>query len=217
MAEHRPHPWELAWKEGRWKELSPPLPAVAEFADSLKDRGSIRVLDLGCGAGRHTLFLAKHSFQVTALDVSETALRELQRRVDKVNLKNVAVVKHEMLELPFVDEYFDAIVSTNVLHHGTTAEIKRTLGELFRIMKEGAAGFIITLSKQDFRYGDGEKIEPDTYRFTDGDEKGIVHHFFDERELRSLFNRFEIMTLNEELFPAKKGNWAHFHLKMKKA
>ncbi len=217
MAEHGPHPWELAWKEGRWKELSPPLPAVAEFADSLKDQGSVRVLDLGCGAGRHTLFLAKDGFQVTGLDVSETALKELQTRVDKANLKNVALVKHEMLELPFVDEYFDAVVSTNVLHHGTAAEIKQTLGELFRIMKEGAAGFIITLSKQDFRYGDGEKIGPDTYRFTEGDEKGIVHHFFDEKELRFFFNRFEIVTLNEELFPAKKGNWAHFHLRMRKA
>ncbi len=182
-----------------------------------RDKGSIRVLDLGCGAGRHTLILANDGFQVTGLDVSETALKKLQRHVDSAGLKNVVLARHEMSELPFVDEYFDAVVSTNVLHHGTVAEINRTLSELFRIMKGGGAGFVITLSRRDFRYGDGENIEPDTYRFTEGDEKGIVHHFFDEIELCSFFNRFEIMALHEELFPAKEGNWAHFHLRMKKA
>src|SRR5712692_2520181 len=93
-----PHPWELAWKEGRWQELSPPLPAVAEFADHLKQIGTTSILDLGCGAGRHAIFLAKAGFHVTGLDVSETALAELQARLKKDVITGVmTLVKHEML------------------------------------------------------------------------------------------------------------------------
>ncbi len=216
MEKPTPHPWELAWKEGRWQEVSPPLPAVAEFATQLKSLGTVRVLDLGCGAGRHTVFLAKAGFQVTGLDVSETALGELQNRLDKANLR-VTLVKHEMLELPFINNYFDAVVSTNVLHHGTVAEVQRTLGEVYRIMRKGGLGLVVTLSKKDFRYGNGRNLEPDTYLFTEGDEKGIVHHFFAETDLRSFFSQFEITDLREDLIPVEKGNRAHFLLRLTKA
>ncbi len=211
------HPWELAWKEGRWKEVSPPLPAVVELAENLKLQGARRVLDLGCGAGRHTIFLANAGFQVTGLDVSETALNELQNRLARAGLANVTLVKHNMLELPFINDYFDSVLSTNVLHHGTVSEIKQVLGEVYRVMGKGATGFVVTLSKNDFRYGTGRQLEQDTYLFTEGDEKGIVHHFFPEDELRSFFSQFEITSLNEELFPKENSNWAHFHLKLRKA
>ncbi len=217
MEEATSHPWELAWKEGRWKEVSPPLPAVVELAENLKLLRASRVLDLGCGAGRHTVFLANAGFQVTGLDVSETALSELQGRLARGGLTNVTLIKHNMLELPFIDNYFDSVVSTNVLHHGTVSEIKRVLGEVYRVMGRGTTGLVVTLSKKDFRYGSGRQIEPDTYLFTEGDEKGIVHHFFPEEELRSFFGQFEITTLKEELVPMEKGYWAHFHLKLRKA
>jgi ubiquinone/menaquinone biosynthesis C-methylase UbiE len=211
-----PHPWELAWKEGRWQELSPPLPAVVEFADHLKNHQASRVLDLGCGAGRHTIVLAKEGFQVTGLDVSETALNDLQGRLDKADITNVTLVRHEMIELPFVDEYFDGVVCTNVLHHGTINDIRKTVTELYRIMKTGSHSLIVTLSKNDFRYGAGDKLEPDTYRFTEGDEKGITHHFFLENQLRSAFGCFEVEDLREDLIPVQGGKRAHFFLRIRK-
>jgi ubiquinone/menaquinone biosynthesis C-methylase UbiE len=216
LAETGPHPWELAWKEGRWQELSPPLPAVSEFAEYLKQVGSKTVLDLGCGAGRHAIFLARAGFQVTGLDVSETALAELHGRLAKAGLANVSLVKHEMSELPFIDGSFDALVSTNVLHHGRGSEIKRALSEVHRVIKRNGVAFVVTLSKKDFRYGHGKRLEPDTYLFTEGDEQGIVHHFFSEEELLSYFGQFDVLFLEEELIPVGRGSRAHFHLRLKK-
>src|SRR6058998_1622428 len=120
-----PHPWELAWKEGRWQELSPPLPAVSEFAEYLKRVGAVTVLDIGCGAGRHAIVLAKAGFHVIGLDVSETALGDLHGRLKREAITGVTLVRHEMLELPFISDYFDALVSTNVLHHGTRANVRK--------------------------------------------------------------------------------------------
>ncbi len=216
MGESSAHPWELAWKEGRWQELSPPLTAVSEFAEYLKEVGAKTILDLGCGAGRHAIFLAKAGFQVSGLDVSETALAELQGRLRNAGLANVSLVKHEMSELPFIDEYFDALVSTNVLHHGTTDEIRRTLGEVHRVIRRNGAAFVVTLSEKDFRHGTGKRIEQNTYLFTEGDEKGILHHFFSREELLSYFGQFEVLSLKEELIPVERGNRAHFHLRLKK-
>ncbi len=105
MRSNNTHPWELAWREERWAEASPPLPVVAEFAEDLKREGAKRVLDLGCGAGRHSILLGKAGFQVVALDISETALKILEERMKTASVDNVTQVKHEMSELPFIDDY----------------------------------------------------------------------------------------------------------------
>jgi hypothetical protein len=84
------------------------------------------------------------------------------------------------------------------------------------VLRRDGIGFVITLSKRDFRYGNGILIEKDTFRFTEGDERGIVHHFLSKEELAEVFSNFEIDTLKEELIPIDNGNRAHFHLRFRK-
>ena len=211
------HPWELAWREGRWEEKSPPLPEVGEFASELRREKAKTVLDLGCGAGRHAILLGKEGFQVAALDVSETALKTLDVRVKAGSISSVLLVKHEMGKLPFIEEYFDGVISTNVLHHGKSVEIKKTVDELYRVMKPGALAFVIALSSSDFRKGTGAKLERNTYVFTRGEERGIVHHFFTRQELQTFLRKFEIASFNERLIPVEQGgNRAHFLVKLRK-
>ena len=72
------------------------------------------VLDLGCGEGRNSLFLAKKGFQVTSVDISKVGIRKLQNlsKKEKINLE--ATVSN-------IDSYlnnckkFDAIYCMNVL------------------------------------------------------------------------------------------------------
>ncbi len=217
MTLNKTHPWELAWREGRWEEASPPLSEVVEFAKDLKREGAKTILDLGCGAGRHSVLLGKQGFQVIALDISETALKTLDGRLKTASIDTVALVKREMRNLPFIDGYFDGIICTNVLHHGKLVEIERTIGEVLRVMREGAPAFIVALSSADFRKGNGKKLEPNTYVFTEGDERGIIHHFFTCQELQSRFRKFEIVSFEERLIPIEEGgNRAHFLVKLRK-
>ena len=214
---NKTHPWELAWREERWAETSPPLPVVVDFAEDLKREGAKRVLDLGCGAGRHSILLGKTGFQVVALDVSETALKMLEDRLRTASIDNVTLVKHEMWELPFVDNYFDGVVCTNVLHHGKLAQIKQATGEVHRVMRRGAIAFVVALSTADFRKGNGKRLEPNTFVFTSGEERGIIHHFFPREELQSCFKSFRILSFEERLIPVQEGgNRAHFLVKLEK-
>ena len=211
------HPWELAWRERRWEEKSPPLAEVVEFATELKREKAKTILDLGCGAGRHSILLAKEGFSVVALDVSETALKTLNDRLRAGSISNVVLIEHEMGQLPFIEDYFDGVVSTNVLHHGKSVEIKKTIDELYRVMKPGASAFIIALSSSDFRKGTGAKLERNTYVFTRGEERGIIHHFFTRQELQSFLRKFETLSFNERLILVEQGgNRAHFLVKLLK-
>jgi ubiquinone/menaquinone biosynthesis C-methylase UbiE len=211
------HPWELAWREQRWAETSPPLPVVVDFTNDLKREGAKRVLDLGCGAGRHSILLGKEGFQVVALDLSETALKTLEDRLKTASIDSVTLVKNEMWELPFIDDYFDGVICTNVLHHGKLAQIKQATREVHRVMKRGASAFIVALSTADFRRGNGKRLEQNTYVFTEGDERGIIHHFFPRRELESCLRKFETISFEERLIPVEAGgDRAHFLVKLRK-
>jgi ubiquinone/menaquinone biosynthesis C-methylase UbiE len=217
MRPNKTHPWELAWREERWAETSPPLPAVVDFAEDLKRQGARRVLDLGCGAGRHSILLAKAGFQVVALDISETALKTLEARLKTASIDNVTLVKHEMSDLPFKDDYFDGVICTNVLHHGKLVQIKQATREVHRVMKKGASAFVIALSTADFRRGNGRKLESNTYVFMEGEERGIIHHFFPRKELESCFREFETISFEERLIPVDEGgNRAHFLMSLRK-
>ena len=63
--------WDKRWatSEGRANWLEP-HPAVVAILPELHARGVRRVLDLGCGVGRHALLLAEHGFDVEAIDGS---------------------------------------------------------------------------------------------------------------------------------------------------
>ena len=164
------HPWEEAWKTGRWKEVSPPMPAAVEFCDYLVEHGLKRVLDIGAGGGRHTLLMAGRGLQVVALDVSDTAQGLLDRRVREAGLHNVTLVRHEMGDLPFVDGYFDAVVSTNVMQHGREKDVRRAFEEAGRVLRKGGAALFVVVSDKDFRFGMGRRLEPHTFVFTWGVE-----------------------------------------------
>jgi 2-polyprenyl-3-methyl-5-hydroxy-6-metoxy-1,4-benzoquinol methylase len=46
-------------------------------------------MDLGCGTGRHTLFLAQNNFNVIATGISETGIETTRSKTDAIGLKNI--------------------------------------------------------------------------------------------------------------------------------
>ncbi len=210
------HPWELAWRGDFPPRMLPPLPVVVEYAEDLVKTGARRVLDLGCGPGRHSLYMASKGFEVIGLDVSDTALSFLASQTVKASTNKVVLVKHEMSSLPFIDSYFDAVLSTNVIHHGTLLEIEKTIGEVFRVLKSKGSALMTTVSTGDYKFGNGRRLEENTFVCTEGDERGITHHFFTRNELESCLKAFEITLLEEELIPIENGNRAHFTVKVQK-
>jgi len=93
--------------------------------------GSVAI-DLACGNGRNTLFLAKEGFHVDAVDISEVALSNLKEKVDGLNVQLIACDLDDFT--PEAGRY-DLAVMTNYLDRALilrTAEVLKP-GALFII------------------------------------------------------------------------------------
>ena len=78
-----------------------------------------RVLEVGCGVGSQTVFLAANSPKAhfTSIDLSEESLAEAQKRVAEKGFTNVTFQKADIFHLPFPKESFDHIFICFVLEH----------------------------------------------------------------------------------------------------
>lgn len=70
---------------------------------------SLRILDIGCGTGRHTIELTKRGYMVVGVDLSESLLKRAREKASIENL-NIMFQKHDARNLPFLEEFDLAIM-----------------------------------------------------------------------------------------------------------
>ena len=69
---------------------------------------SLKIIDVGCGTGRHSIELAKRGYQVTGIDLSDSQLAHAREKATQAGLK-IDFQKHDARNLPF-DGQFDAAI-----------------------------------------------------------------------------------------------------------
>lgn len=150
----------------------PPLeePLIQQAAGNI---AGLNVLDLGCGTGRHSLWLAAAGADVTAMDFSAGMLEQAKK---KPGTESVQFVVHDLHQpWPFADGQFDLVVSGLVLEHITTLD--PFYAELHRVLKPQGRGLLSTLHPAMFLRGSqarftdpttGEVVQPGSIPHTMG-------------------------------------------------
>ena len=144
-----------------------PLQALEEpfFRSLAGDVRGLRALDLGCGTGRHALWLASQGAAVTAVDFSAGMIAEARR---KPGADAVRFVEHDLHRpLPLPGGAFDLVVSGLVLEH--LRELGPFFAEAFRVLRPGGRAVVTAMHPAMFlraawaRFtdpGSGEKVSP---------------------------------------------------------
>ncbi len=126
----------FGYEWSRFSEMRPEW--ERNFLDYLAPHGpdffaGKRVLDAGCGAGRHTFFAAKFGADVRAMDLGP-AIEVAHKNTG--DLGNVRLVQADLNHPPFASESFDFIYSLGVLHHLPHPEA--AFRNLVRFLKPGS-------------------------------------------------------------------------------
>jgi tellurite methyltransferase len=194
--------WERAWtslaeqpdKPSRWRVAEP---AVTALLPVLRSAGVQQVLDLGSGLGRHTEFLAASGFDTAALDASPRAVKETFGRLRQHDL-HARVVRASFLHLPYRDEAFDYVLAWNVLYHGDSGTVRRSVAEIRRVLRPGGLYQGTMLSQRHRRYGEGTEVSPGAFVVPGArDDKIHPHYYCAARELMRLHDGLEPLTLTD--------------------
>ena len=113
----------------------------AAFAVSImKLAAGASVLDLCCGAGRHSRALAASGYNVIGLDLSAALLREA-RKIPVKGKGTLRYIRADMRRVPLADASVDGVVSmfTSFGYFDSERDNQRVLNEVARVLKPGAA------------------------------------------------------------------------------
>ncbi|MBI5804092.1 class I SAM-dependent methyltransferase [Candidatus Pacearchaeota archaeon] len=125
--------WNERYKEGvHWEGL--PSREIVELEKYLKKKD--KILDLGCGSGRNSIYLARKGYEVWGVDISEIAI-EKAKHAEKIKNLNFSVGNSECLE--FNESFFDAVYCNAVLHF---TNMRKSASEIFRVLKNDGIAYL---------------------------------------------------------------------------
>jgi SAM-dependent methyltransferase len=146
---------------------SPPNEALMRFATS--ELGRARhgcALDLGCGAGRNALPMARLGWSVLGVDLSEAMLRAAAGRLGVEPDVRVHLALAPMDRLPVRDASCDLIVAHGIWNLArSAAEFRRAVREAARVARPGAGLFVFTFSRNTLS-ADARPVRGEPFVFT---------------------------------------------------
>ncbi|MER6992016.1 methyltransferase domain-containing protein [Saccharopolyspora hirsuta] len=110
--------------------------------DRLGVQAGQRVLDLGCGAGRHAFELYRRGADVIAFDQDVAELENVAAMFAAMKAENqvpdganAQTVSGDALDLPFPDGHFDVVIASEIMEH--IPEDEKAMREMVRVVKPG--------------------------------------------------------------------------------
>ena len=181
-----------------------PSIAAVKALKLFKEQNIKNIVELGAGLGRDTIFFAKNSINVEALDYSPAAIKTINKKILQTKLSNLISTKvfDVRKKLPFEDNSVEACFSHMLYCMAfSVIELKHLNSEICRILKPGGINIYTVRHTGDGDYKNGTHVGEDLY-----ENDGFIVHFFSEEKVRQItdgFNVLNIESFEEGKFPRK--------------
>ena len=186
-----------------------PTASVVRFARQLQEVGRTgRVLDLGCGEGRHTFLFAQAGFETYGLDYLPVAIEKAREQARAQALKTgYTFILGDALHPPFRPQSFDVLIDSGFFHHVKQCDWKTYCGHVTTLLKD--AGYLqLTVFSSRCQPSRGQQRSRSWSL-----HEGCYDHFFQQSDFEPIFGQwFDILDLTEEVF----GPRAFWNVLMKK-
>jgi SAM-dependent methyltransferase len=155
-----------------------------------------KILELGAGHGRDTIFFASRGIDIEALDYSSEGIKILKKVTSEKGLSIKPRVFDIRNSFPFPNEWFDAVYSHMLFNMKFSIdELHLTFSEIRRVLKPKGLNFFSVRNHNDRFYGSGKETEKEIY-----DINGFEIRFFTKKKIEDLVAEegFKIQWIREK-------------------
>ena len=183
---------------------------VFRYAPKNLPRESVRILEVGCGAGNNLWFAAREGFSVTGIDASVTAIEYARKRFAKEHLPGKFHVG-EFPPLPFQPDVFDLVIDRAALTHTGFSTAEKAVSEIRRILKANGYFFCNVYGDQHSSYMAGRHGEDGlVYDIARGTLASVGQVcFYNRHNINRLFDKrwcllsLQYLEVSEEFLPER--------------
>lgn len=184
------------WNEEKYQIWLEPSEESYFISARWKKRGYKKLIDFGCGLGRHSIFFSQQGFNVSAFDLSTDGVEHLRDWAKKES-QEIDIQVADMLSLPYADESFDCLFAYHVIYHTDTISMKKIMEEIKRLIKPQGEIYITLCSKESWSFiGAGyPMIDENTIIKTEPPEKDVPHYYTNLDDIVKLFDELDLKLL----------------------
>ena len=158
-----------------------------------KENSFKKAIDIGFGSGRHMKLLSDFGFQVYGVDY----VKECCQIADELfGFKENVVCGDFFKDILFHDIKFHVIVAWGVLFNKPMNEIQKDMKTLYNYLVSDGKVIMNFRTKKDSLYGQGEKIDDNTFILNKGSYKNICYSFFDQCQVEELIKSTGLKIIN---------------------
>ena len=148
--------WENIYLDTSWGKY-PPEYVIRFLAKFYYDteRTNIHILDVGCGGGAVTWYLAREKFDVYAFDGSKQAIEHTEDYLKQNNLSAHLSVQNS-LELNYKKDFFDCVIdNASCCCMGSKEEIEKTYSNIYKVLRAKGRFFSVGFTMECYGAGTG--------------------------------------------------------------
>ena len=158
-----------------------------------KEKNIKKIVELGAGLGRDTIFFANNSIHVEALDYSSSAIKIINEKAKKNNLLNLISAKNFDIreKLPFDDNSIEACFSHMLYCMALSdLDLENLNNEIYRVLKPEGLNIYTVRHTGDSDYKNGVHIGEDLYQ-----NDGFIVHFFSKDKINQISKGFQVLEV----------------------
>jgi cyclopropane fatty-acyl-phospholipid synthase-like methyltransferase len=174
---------------------------VRKACRSVKEKDGAMALDLGCGQGRDSFFLASKGFRVTAVDSSAVAARQIREKIKRTKNARLKMICKNVADYRIRSNAYDLIVGIDILQFLKSAEVAAVIKNMQTGLKRNGIVVLSSFTTRDPSY------KKETLK--------NIQHYFKPKELAHYFKNFASLYYSENVitdpghasmpFPHKHG------------
>src|SRR3989339_1654691 len=155
-------------------------------------------LDLGCGLGANSIYLAKQGFDVTSVDFNQGLIDKFKNDLRNDSFYQKIKILNENIENFLPTDKYDLILALSILHFFRIEVIKDIVNRLRESLESGGIIFIRVFSNKDRDFNRLKEAGVSiAHNEIYSSKLNKDFHYFEEGELESLLAGFDIIELLE--------------------